>query len=142
MQHMRHNTPCSVLGAGTRVRAVRPAASPHALPTSAIVDLESSVPESAIEADLVLWTAGSAPATGGGARAGFPFPTTPKGSVQTVRAACKCVPRFEFGREKSACNALILLQLWQPRLAASSRHTLPTPIAILQSCVVIFYALS
>ncbi len=45
----------------------------------------SSTTHSELAADLVVWTAGSAPATGSReARQGFPFPTDDRGAVLTV----------------------------------------------------------
>lgn len=41
-------------------------------------------------ADVIMWTAGSAPATRAVPRSGFPFPTDTRGSVQTVRMRWPC----------------------------------------------------
>jgi NADH:ubiquinone reductase (non-electrogenic) len=92
--------------AGARVQSLEPSTSPDALPTSAVVNLDlsssgspppsnsepqdgpstsgSSSSHTRVNADLVLWTAGSSPVTKE-ARSGFPFPTTSRGSLQTVR---------------------------------------------------------
>jgi hypothetical protein len=77
--------------------------SPSTSPTACTIELARTSPSSPepqgevgwgaaaslsgrMEADLVLWTAGSAPATKGegGPRKGLPFPTNAKGSIQTV----------------------------------------------------------
>ncbi|GFH26384.1 uncharacterized protein HaLaN_24527, partial [Haematococcus lacustris] len=89
---------------GARVKSMEPSPELAPLLTSALVNLEpgpstashtqidsenpldpgvSPVSPRAISADLVIWTAGSSPATKS-ARQGFPFPADARGSVQTV----------------------------------------------------------
>ncbi|KAL6761833.1 putative type II NADH dehydrogenase [Haematococcus lacustris] len=88
---------------GARVKSMEPSPELAPLLTSALVNLEPGpstashtqidienplnpgvdpVPPRAISADLVIWTAGSSPATKS-ARQGFPFPADARGSVQT-----------------------------------------------------------
>lgn len=78
---------------GTRVRALSGPGEGATLPTACTVSISgaaqggdsSSTTHSDLAADLVVWTAGSAPATGSReARQGFPFPVDDRGAVLTV----------------------------------------------------------
>ena len=68
---------------GTKVTRISPRAS-SLTPTGCEMKLQAadSSPPRSQPSDLVLWTAGSSPVTRE-ARAGFPFPTNTRGSVQT-----------------------------------------------------------